>query len=100
LLPYHSTSFHDGGQWLKKLPSVQLARSFVHDVLVPRVRRGEATIVVTRKARLWRLPKLRGIVHYEGSESRAAHLSPTSRGGQAILARVAPDLPRRAARYR
>jgi hypothetical protein len=96
LLPYHSTSFHDGGQWLRKLQSVQLARSFVHDVLVPRVRRGEATIIVTRKARLWQLPKLPGIVHYEGAESRATHLSPTSRGGRAILARVLSERPRRA----
>ncbi len=88
LLPYHSTSFRDGGQWLRRLPSVQLARSFVHDTVLPKVKRGEATLIVTRKAALWQLPKHPGVVVYRGAEARAAHLSPKSKGGRAILRRL------------
>jgi hypothetical protein len=62
LLPYHSSVFRDGGQWLRRLPSVQLARSFVHDTVLPKVRRGEATVIVTRQAAQWHLPRHRGIV--------------------------------------
>lgn len=91
LLPYHSASFHDGGGWLRRLPSVQLARAFVHEVVLPRVRRGEATVIVTRKSKLWQLPKHRGVIAYTGAESRAAHLSPHSSGGKAMLARLLDD---------
>lgn len=89
LLPYHSASYP--GSSLERLPSVQLVRSFVHEVLVPRVRRGEATVIVARGARHWRLPKHRNIITYSGAESRAAHLSPESLGGRALLARLLRD---------
>ena len=85
LLPYHSASFRDADHWLKKLPSVALARKFVAQVVMERVRSGEAIVIVTRKAREWNLPLEDGVVVYSAGEARAAHLTPTSRGGKAIL---------------
>ena len=52
LFPYHSNSFYDAGGWLLNLRSVQLARSYVHDVVMKRVRCKEAIIIVTRQARV------------------------------------------------
>ena len=89
LFPYHSASFRDGDRWLRNLTSVTLARNFVHDVVLPRVRSGKAILIVTRKLAAWRLPRCRGVVRYRASEARAAHLTPESRGGKAILRHLA-----------
>ena len=85
LLPYHSASFRDSGGWLRELHSVALAKAFVHEVVVPRVERGEAVAIVTRQAVAWNLPDHPGVIRYSGQEARAAHLSPRSPGGKAIL---------------
>jgi hypothetical protein len=89
LLPYHSPSFRDAGGWIRDLRSVTLARSFVCDIVVPRVRRGEAIVIATRQAKIWNLPKHSGVVNYNGQQARAAHLSPNSPGGSAILRHLA-----------
>ena len=96
LVPYHSPSFRDSGDWVKKLRSVALARALVHNVVVPRVRRGEAIVIVTRRARDWNMREgdfskreSSKIVIYNEQEARAAHLSPKSRGGKAILRHLA-----------
>ncbi len=89
LFPYHSSSFRDSGAWLRRLRSVELARTFVSAVVVPRVKRGEAVAIVARKAELWGLPKHPGVVHYSGQQARAAHLTPDSDGGRLILRRLA-----------
>jgi hypothetical protein len=85
LFPYHSANFRDRDRWLSNLPSVALARSFVHEVVMSRVRSGEAMAILTRQARLWNLPRHRGVIEYSGQQARAAHLSPDSPGGQAII---------------
>lgn len=85
LVPYHSSSFRDGGGWIRRLHSVALAGAFVHDVVLPRVRQGKAIVIVTRQAKVWNLPKHSRIVRYSGQQARAAHLSPDSPGGKAIL---------------
>lgn len=86
LFPYHSASFKDSGGWLRQLHSVDLARAFVADHVVPKVRSGEAIVIVTRKAAVWNLPpELHGVVTYAATEARAAHLTPDSPGGRAIL---------------
>ena len=87
LLPYHSAKFRDH-RWLQSLPSVELARSFVKQVVVPRVQRGEATVIVTRQTALWGLPPHPGVVEYTGGQARAAHLTPSSPGGRAILNQI------------
>lgn len=85
LLPYHSTSFYDADKWRKRLESGRMAREFVHDYVLPRVMAGEATLVVTRQANEWNLPEHPNIIRYTSGEARSAHLSPTSRGGKAII---------------
>jgi len=57
---------------------------YVHDVLVPKARSNDATIIVTRSVHNWKLPKHNNIVVYEGGETRSAHLTLKSRGGKAI----------------
>lgn len=84
LLPYHSKSF-GAGPLLSTLPSVAAMRRFVHDSLLPRVKTGAAVVIVTRSARNWDLPQADEIVVYKGGETRAAYLTPTSRGGPAIM---------------
>ena len=85
LFPYHSASFRDADHWLRNLSSVELARAYVRDVVIPRVRGGDAILIVTRKAREWGIPAQDGVVVYGPAEARAAHLTPESPGGQAIL---------------
>lgn len=85
LLPYHSSSF-GGGRWLQRLPSVALAQAFVREVVIPRVERRDAIAIVTRQVDAWNLPDCTGVVRYSAQEARAAHLSPDSPGGQAIVA--------------
>jgi hypothetical protein len=53
-------------------------------VLVPKAVDDKAVIIVTRQVKMWNLPEHRNIVIYEGGETRSAHLTLTSRGGQAI----------------
>ncbi len=91
LSPYWSRSFIAGAH---RLPSADLAVKFVEETVVPRVRDGEAVLIVTRRVKDWDrnqgLPRdlvdAGHIVLYEGSgEARAASLRPHSRGGKAIL---------------
>lgn len=83
LVPYHSLNF--ASYWTRHLPSVALARNFVHDVVLAKVRRGDAIVVALRRAGDWNLPKHPGIVTYGRKQARAASLSPESKGGKAIL---------------
>jgi hypothetical protein len=88
LFPYHSQSFRDPDPWHERLPSAKLATTYVHEVLMPRVYRGEATVIVTRKVKSWGLPNHPGVATYTSAQSRGAHLTPDSPGGRAILARL------------
>lgn len=85
LLPYHSATFGDADGWLSGLQSVRLAKSYVHDVIVPRVRRGDAIVIATRQVNLWGLPDIPGVIRYSAGQARGAHLTPSSPGGDAIL---------------
>jgi hypothetical protein len=86
LVPYHSQSFSNEGGLAKKLPSAKLARDYVEQSVLPRVRRGDAIVIVARKSKAWGLlddpPR---VIVYGAGEARAAHLGPKSRGGEAIL---------------
>jgi hypothetical protein len=84
LYPYHSRSFHLPASVKNSLLSAKLAKTYVHDVLVPKARSGAATIIVTRKGSEWDLPHHRNIVVYNSSESRAAHLTLNTSGGRKI----------------
>jgi hypothetical protein len=85
LAPYHSVGWSVPDRTLNAFRSVELARSFVHDKLIPRARSGDCLIVAVRKVNHWRLPSLDNIVAYSATEARGAHLGPDSRGGAAIL---------------
>lgn len=90
LYPYHSrrSGLSDSIQILE---SARLAKDYVHKILIPKARKNSALIVVTRQSRVWELPKHRNIVVYSGAESRAAHLTLKSKGGQRIAEFL--DLP-------
>ena len=90
LFPYHSEAFADASHWLRDLPSVDMARRFVREVLLPKVRAGDAIAIVTRQARAWDLPSIPGVVTYTAQQARAAHLTPDSPGGTAIIKHLLP----------
>ncbi|MGQ3684573.1 MAG: hypothetical protein ACUBOA_06115 [Candidatus Loosdrechtia sp.] len=83
LMPYHSKSFGTGSL-LNKLPSVKAMRNYVVDVVIRKAMADKAIIIATRQVKMWRLPEHKNIVMYEGGETRSAHLTISSRGGQAI----------------
>lgn len=86
LLPYHSKTF-EAGPLIKKLATPKAALKFVHEELVPAAIAGEKTIIAARQTAVWNLPKADNIVVYGQGLSRGASLSPSTPGGQAILAR-------------
>ena len=87
LMPYHSKSFGTGSL-LNKLPSVELMRNYVRDVVIPKATADKAIIIATRQVKMWQLPIHKNIVMYEGGETRSAHLTISSRGGQAIAKNI------------
>ncbi len=85
LLPYHSKKFGRSEGWLRKVPTVKLGPEFVHDTVLPRVRSGEAIVIVMRGARVWDVPEINGVTTYPGGLAQGASLKPNSKGGRAIL---------------
>jgi hypothetical protein len=85
LIPYHSGSFK-AYKIIETLPSVQAARFYVQTTLLPKARRGDAVIIVTRKVREWGVGG-KNVILYEDGETRGASMSPRSKGGVAILKR-------------
>ena len=89
LFPYHSVNSGAISRWLKTghpLRSAKLAGGFVREYVMPRVKLGEAIIVVTRKAKHWDVKPSSGkVIVYSGGKARGAHLTPGSDGGKAII---------------
>lgn len=83
LMPYHSKSFGTGSL-LNKLPSVKVMRNYVQEVVIPKAKTDKVIIIATRQVKMWQLPEHKNIVMYEGGETRSAHLTISSRGGEAI----------------
>lgn len=83
LFPYSSNSF-GANSMLNKLSSTSLMLKYIQEVLIPKVKKDKAIVIATRRVKDWNLPKHKNIIAYEGSETRAAHLSLTSRGGKEI----------------
>ena len=88
LYPYHSESFALPRTVTSQLHSAKLAHSYAHDVLLLRARRGEILLLVTRQAKAWGLVAERNVIVYSRGEARGAHLTPRSRGGEAILRHI------------
>lgn len=88
MIPYHSKSF-GGHNLLSKLESTKLVRSFVNDYVIPKVKKGKAIVIVTRKTREWNIQERhKGIIQYDAQEARSAHLTPGSKGGKAIISHL------------
>ncbi len=85
LVPYHSATFGLPQRIMSQLRSVQLAQKYVREVIVPKAERGDAAVLVTRKAKLWGVEPSEQVVVYEGGETRGAHLGPGTRGGHVLL---------------
>jgi hypothetical protein len=85
LCPYHSSRFSLPRRTLAGLRSVEMARSFAHEVLLPRAQRGKCLLIVVRAAEGWGIRSGQNVVVYRGPETRGARLTPESRGGKAIL---------------
>ncbi len=77
VFPYHSADQDAAKPWLAKLPSFELARRFVHEKVLPRVRDGEPIVIVHRQVKSWGLPTdLPGVFT---NPPRGASLNPNSR---------------------
>lgn len=87
LIPYHSKQ----GRFISDLPSSKMILDFVHTELVPRARKGEILIVVTRKIKEWGFKEIanenqcENICVYDKTQARSAHLSKNSKGGKRIV---------------
>jgi hypothetical protein len=89
LIPYASTTMPSGT--LLRLPSAKTARNYVFEELLPRAKRGDLALIVTRQAATWALGSAgerEGMVVYDRYQARGASLSPASPGGNAILRRL------------
>ena len=87
LFPYHSKSFAHHA-WIDKLESVRLVKSYVNDYIVPKVKSGNATVIVTRQTKVWGLKNGTNSIVYSAGKARSASLSPNSDGGKAIIKRL------------
>jgi hypothetical protein len=86
LVPYHSERYRLSTPLREKLRSSALARDYVRDVLASRASVGDVLLVVGRQAQAWGIAEANNVIVYRGSEARAAHLTPRTRGGQKIVA--------------
>lgn len=88
IVPYHSRGFGSRAL-IEKLPSAVVAKKFIEHDLVKKAKKGELTLVITRQATLFDLPKdCKDIVVYEGRHARGASLGPETRGGSAMVRRI------------
>lgn len=86
LIPYHSARYKCNLP-LHELPSAKCAQEHLTRVILPRVDRKEAIVIATRRISAWNLKKKKpkGVITYQGGETRASSLGPSTRGGKAIL---------------
>lgn len=87
MIPYHSAAFN-ADVLARELPSAQQARSYVHEVIVPKAKSGKALLIVARQVRNWGFSaadETNNIIVYTGGENLGAKVSSGSRGGKAIM---------------
>src|SRR5580698_5126163 len=86
IFPYHSRKFKAPEYLLWGLPSAILARDYVKNTILDKVKSGDAILIAARGAKFWDIQEKNKdkIIIYAGSgEAQSAHLSPKSRGGKA-----------------
>jgi hypothetical protein len=86
-IPYHSKTFGIKKKVINEMRSPKLMTAFVDGYVIPKAKRGDAVIIVTRHAKMWSLSEQPNIIVYGAAESRAAYLNSKSRGGK-MIARV------------
>lgn len=70
---YHSKSHP--GHWADSLPSSNVARQFVHEVLVPKAQSGEIVVLVWRRASFWGVaPSGKNVMMRDASNARQSYL--------------------------
>jgi hypothetical protein len=85
LIPYRSRRA-PGNRKMAELPSRRMALKYVRGELASRASKGEALIIVTRRARDWAVRRGKNVIVFTGVDARGAHLSPKTRAGKRILA--------------
>jgi hypothetical protein len=85
LVPYHSMAFRLPRSIINNLESTKAIKRFIHDVIVPEAKEDKALVIVARRAKQWEIPQSKNVIVYRGSESRAGYISPSSRGGRAMV---------------
>ena len=71
-VPYHSNSEPKG---LPTLASTGKIHEYVHEVILPKVKKGKALVIVMRHVTAWELPKHRNIIKYKGPEAHSGYLT-------------------------
>jgi hypothetical protein len=85
LVPYPSVRYNLPDKIRDSLRSTQLARQYINAILRSRSEAGDVLIIVTRQNKSWGLGESKHVITYSGSETRAASLTPRSRGGGKIV---------------
>jgi hypothetical protein len=83
-VPYRSVTGGHSRQLLHDLQSSRLAKGFVHDHVMARVRARDAVVVAVRAATFWELPKHPGVVCLESKNARSVRFSVDSSHGKLI----------------
>src|SRR5665213_2783340 len=78
LIPYHSSSFGDH-KLIGRLPSIERAKVFVHEQLLPDAAADKRTLIVTRPERSWGVKEQANVIVYGSGETRGASLTSRSR---------------------
>jgi len=76
-VPYHSKSGLPGG--LPTLASTEKVLQHVHKVILPKVKKDKALVIVMRKSKAWGLPRHRNIIKYKGPEAHSGYLTDQAR---------------------
>lgn len=95
LVPYHSESFRKLPRGLRNLPSIKASKDYVNEIVVPKAKAGNATLIVMRSEKSWiseknlaGIEKHDDIIIYKGSATRGAYISASGIAEQAILKRL------------
>lgn len=89
LIPYHSVSFGLTKKKIDQFESARLMNAFFRNYVIPRCKRGECVVIVTRSSRFWDPPKnIENLLIYDGQQARGAYLTESTEGGKAIMAQL------------
>ncbi len=85
LVPYASQKFGLPDSMLKDLMSVRAMKHYVNDFLVPKAKKKEILIIITRKIKYWGLKEATNVILYNSSENQSASLGKNSRAFEPMM---------------